>query len=102
MSNSLSNLVNTLAEGIHRIKCILGHYDTNRETGGIKYKYGDCFFEYTNFKDDLIEQKCLLWNKNCQENFEEKLKKLFFNTYKFSNHDNNKLILLLQKVVYPY
>ena len=25
-----------------------------------------------------------------------------FNTYKFSNHDNNKFILLLQKDVYRY
>ena len=25
----------------------------------------------------------------------------FFNTYKFSNHDKNKLILLLRKGVYP-
>ena len=26
----------------------------------------------------------------------------FFNTYKFSSHDNNKFILLLRKGVYPY
>ena len=25
-----------------------------------------------------------------------------FNTYKFSNHNNNKFILLFQKSVYPY
>ena len=30
------------------------------------------------------------------------MKELFFNTYKFSNHDNNKLIFLLRKGVYPY
>ena len=30
------------------------------------------------------------------------LKEQFFNTYKFSNHDQNKFILLLRKVVYPY
>ena len=34
--------------------------------------------------------------------FDEKLKERFFNTYKFSNHDNNKFILLLWKCVYPY
>ena len=34
--------------------------------------------------------------------FHEKLKEKFFNIYKFSNHDNNKFILLLQKGVYPY
>ena len=27
---------------------------------------------------------------------------MIFNTYKFSNHDNNKFILLLRKGVYPY
>ena len=26
----------------------------------------------------------------------------FFNAYKFSNHDNNKFLILLQKGVYPY
>ena len=36
------------------------------------------------------------------KNFDEKLKNRFSNTYKFSNHDVNKFILLLQKVVYPY
>ena len=37
-----------------------------------------------------------------QHKFEEKLKERFFNTYKFSNHDNNNFILLLQKDVCPY
>ena len=50
----------------------------------------------------MIQYKCLICNKNCQIKFDEKLKERFFNTYKFSNHDNNKFILLLQKGVYPY
>ena len=37
-----------------------------------------------------------------QQKFDEKLKGRFFNTYKFSNHGNNKFILLLRKGVYPY
>ena len=41
-------------------------------------------------------------NKNYQHKFDEKLKERFFNTSKFSNHDNNKFILLLGKGVYPY
>ena len=49
------------------------------------------------FKDDLIEYKCLYCNK-----FDEKLKERFFNTYKFFNHDNNKIILLPRKGVYPH
>ena len=47
------------------------------------------------FKDDLIEYKCLHCNKNYQRKLEEKLKERFFNTYKFSNDDNNKFVLLL-------
>ena len=102
MASSLSNLVNNFSEGLHRIKCKLEHGDKKRETCGIKYKYCDCFLEYTIFKDDLIEYKCLSCNKSYQRKFDEKLKERFFNTYKFSNHDNNKFILLLQKGVYPY
>ena len=32
----------------------------------IEYKYCDSFLEYTNFKEDLIEYKCLFCNKNHQ------------------------------------
>ena len=38
----------------------------------IKYKYCDCFLEYTNFKDYLVEFKCLCCNKNYHHKFEEK------------------------------
>ena len=48
------------------------------ETCRIKYKYCDCFLEYINFKDDLIEYKCLCCNKNYQQKFDEKLKERFF------------------------
>ena len=59
MSKSLSNLVNNLSEGVHRIKCKFGHDDKKCETYGIKYKSCDYFLRYINFKDDLIEYKCL-------------------------------------------
>ena len=62
----------------------------------------DWFLKYTNFKDDFIEYKCLICNTNCQIKFNEKLKQRFFDTYKFSNHDNNKFIILLRKGVYSY
>ena len=62
----------------------------------------DCSLEYTNFKDYLIEYKCLCCNKNYQRNFDKKLKERCFNIYKFSIHDNNNFILLLQKGFYPY
>ena len=102
MATSSSNLVNNLCEEIHRMKCKYILLEKKYETCGIRYKYCVCFFEQTNFKEDLIEYKCLCFNKNYQRKFNEKLKEQFFNTYKFRNHDKNKFILLLQKCVYPY
>ena len=98
MASSLSNLVNTLSVGIHRVKCKYGYDDKKCQTCRIKYKYCDCFLENPNFKDDLIEYKCLRWNKNFQHMFDKKLKEQFFLHTKVSNHDNNKFILLLRKV----
>ena len=102
MASSLSNLVNILSEGTHRIKCKFGHDDEKCETCRIKYKCCDCFLEYTNFKVDLIEYKCLFCNRNYQHKIDKKLKERFTNIYRFSKHDNNKFILLLRKGVYPY
>ena len=49
MPSSLSDLVNNLFEFIE--------LNSNLE-------YCDCFLEYTNFQDDLIEYKSLCCNKN--------------------------------------
>ena len=68
MASSLSNLVNNLYDGIHEIKCKYEHNYKKYETCGIKYKNCDYFLEYTNFKDDLMEYKCLCYNKNYQQN----------------------------------
>ena len=81
MASSISNLVNGPSEGIHKIKCKFDN-DQKCEICKVKYKYCDFFLEYTNFN--------------------EKIKGQFFSTYKFSNHDNNKFISLLQKGAYPY
>ena len=102
MASSLSNLVKNLSEWVHRIKCKFGHGNKKIETCGVEYNYCDCFFEYINFEDDLIEYKWLYSNKNYQLRFDEKLKEQFFNTSKFSKHNNNQFILLLWKGVYPY
>ena len=48
MTSSLSNLVDNLVEGIHKIKC----------------KEFDCFLEYESVKDDLIKRKCLSCDKD--------------------------------------
>ena len=91
MANSLSDLVinHNLPKGIHRIKFKSGYNDKKCETYGIKYEYCDCFLEYINFKNDIIEFK------NYQHKFGKKLKERFFNTYKFSNHDKSKFMLSL-------
>ena len=68
--------------------------DKKCENCRITYKVSDCFLEYTSFKNDLIEGKCLCCNKNYKQKSDEKLKQQFLNTYKFFNHDNNKFILL--------
>ena len=94
MASSLSNLVNNLAERIHKIKCKSEHDDKKRETCGVKYKNSDCFLEYANFRGNLIEYKCLCCKKNYQKKFDKNFRKRFFNTYKFSKHDINKFVLL--------
>ena len=63
IASSLSNLVNNLSKGIHRIKCKFRHDNKKCETCRIRYKYYDCFLKYTSFKDDLIEYKCLFCDK---------------------------------------
>ena len=47
MGGSLSNLVNNLAEGIHKVKPKYGHDDKKCETCGIKYKHCKYYLEYT-------------------------------------------------------
>ena len=102
MTSSLSNLVNNLSRGIHKTKCNYGHDDKQCETCRIKHKYCNCFREYINCKNDLIEHKCLCCNNNFQQKFHKKLKERFFDKYNFSNNDKNKFILLLQKGFYFY
>ena len=72
MASSLSNVVHSLAEGFHKIKC----------------KDCDCFLEYESVKDNLIKYKCLSCNKDYSNKLDEKLKKKFKNTFKFSNNVN--------------
>ena len=76
MTSSLWNLVDNLAEGIHKIKC----------------KDCNCFLEYKSVNENLIKYKCLSFNENYSNKIDEKLKKRFKNTFKFSNNDVNKFI----------
>ena len=50
----------------------------------------------------FLSTKFFCCNKNYQQKFDEMLKERFFNTYTFSNHNNNKFILLSRKGVCPY
>ena len=43
MASSLSNLVNNLAEGTHKIKCKYKHENKKFEECGIKYKNCECY-----------------------------------------------------------
>ena len=44
------------------------------EACGIKYNYCDCFYEYSMFKEDSIECKCLSCNKSYRRKFDKNLK----------------------------
>ena len=56
MASSLSNLVDDLAERIHKTKC----------------QDCDCFLEYESVKDNLIKYKCLF----CIKDYSNKLDKM--------------------------
>ena len=86
MASSLSNLIDNLAEGIHKIEC----------------KYCDCYLECESVKDNLVKYKCLSCNKDYSNKLKEKFKKWFKNTFKFSYNDIKKFVLLLRKGVYPH
>ena len=67
MATISSNLVDTIAQGIHKTKC----------------KDCDYFLEYESVKDNFIKYKCLSCNKHYSNKIDEELKKRFKNTFKF-------------------
>ena len=67
-----------IMEGINKIKC----------------KGCDFFLEYESVKDNLIKYKWFSCNKDYSNKLDEKLKKRFKNTFKFSDNDINKFISL--------
>ena len=58
MTSSLSNLVDNLAERVHKIKCKDCNY----------------FLEYESVKGSLIKYKCLSFNKDHSNKLDEELK----------------------------
>ena len=81
MAGLLSTFIDNLKDGINKIIC----------------KNCDFFFEYNRVNDNLK----VLINKNYSNNINEKLKKRFKNTFRFSNNNIDRFILLLRKGVYP-
>ena len=67
MATSLSNLVDDLAEEIH--KC--------------KSKDSDCFLEYESVKENFIKYKCLSCNKDYSNKIDKEWTKWFKKTFKF-------------------
>ena len=50
----------------------------------------------------MIKYKCLSCNKIYSNKIDEELEKRLKNTFKFSNNNTNKFVLVLRKSVYPY
>ena len=73
MASSLPNLVDNVAERIHKIKC----------------KDSNCFLEHESVKDNRIKYKCLSYDKDYSNKLDEELKKSFKSTFKFSSNDIN-------------
>ena len=67
MANSLSNLVNNLAKGIHKIKYKYRYNEKKHEAFGIEHTDCDCFLEQANLKNHLKEYKILCSTNNHQK-----------------------------------
>ena len=86
MGSSLTNLVDNLIEGIHKIK----------------YKDFDCILEYEIVKHNFIKYKCLSCSKDYSNKLDKEIKKKFKNTFNFSNNDINTFFYQLRKDVNRY
>ena len=86
MASSFSNLIDNLAEGIHKTEC----------------EDYDFFLKYESIKKSLMKYKCLSCKKDYSNKLDEKIKDKFKNIFKFSNNDINKFLSLLRKDVYLY
>ena len=87
MSSSLSQLVNSLSEGIHNNKCL---------------NCNSCLDYVRITKNEKLLLKCFNCNNYYKKKSNKELIKKFKNTYSFCNNDLNKFIVLLRKGVYPY
>ena len=86
MTSPLSNLVDILAEGIHKIRC----------------KDCDSFLIYESVKDNLMKYKNLFCNKDYPNNLDEKFKKRFKKTFRSFDNDVKNFMFFLRKGFYTY
>ena len=71
------------------------------EMCGIKQKDCECFLEYTNFKDNLMQYKCLCCNKNCHKMFDRNLhRKAQLKSYINMNTDLRKMQKMILKKIF--
>ena len=74
MVSSISDLADNFAERIHKIKCKHELDNKKCKTCATKYKDCACSLEYTSFKNDVLEYKCLCCDRNYRKTFDENLK----------------------------
>ena len=68
---------------------------------GIKQKDCECFLEYTNFKDNLMQYKCLCCNKNYHKMFDRNLhRKAQLKSYINMNTDLRKMQKMILKKIF--
>ena len=96
MASSLSNLVNNLAEGIHKIKCKKENYNKKWKISWINYKDFECCLEYTKVKDYSMQYKCFLCNRDYQKKFDENLFFLFSKKSDLLMHTNLAKVYLFK------
>ena len=71
IATQLSNFVNILGKGICKINKKFAHDDKKSDSRRIKYKDCNCFYEHTNFKDNVTVYKVLCCNKNYEKKVNE-------------------------------
>ena len=85
MSTLLSNLVNSLSDGMHDIKC----------------KNCNSCLDYMKFDDNKLISRCFECKTNYNNDFNNELLNRFSSLHDFCNKDINKFMLLLRKGFYP-
>ena len=100
MNDSLSNLVDNLS-GLYECKCL------NKKDQDIKIKYKEQKMVihknmiHENKINKIVYTRCKSYNTKNKQLLDSLIKK-FPSTYKLSNNNINKFLLLLRKGVYPY